>query len=237
MDKLILMVKGHEIWLEKTMVKDDDVEIGVYFGHMMKADGCPEVAKVLPSVYAPDGEKIPAVLAAKNEAIELKFKVGTPGYYTIMADLSPEIYSNTKKEGFKSGPKKMYNDAVYAGAWHQMAKAVVTIGENGGYIAGHTAGILDLLPGEITARVGTPLTLTVFYEGKKLEGAEVKAISKKEGKEMAVLVTDKDGVVNVPITEEGKWMFLVRHRDESKGVEDEFDEMVFVTTYTLEAVK
>lgn len=39
MDKLILMVKGHEIWLEKTMVKGDDVEIGLYFGHVMKMDG------------------------------------------------------------------------------------------------------------------------------------------------------------------------------------------------------
>ncbi|WP_269851608.1 hypothetical protein [Methanosarcina horonobensis] len=42
MDKLILMVKGHEIWLEKTLMKDDDVEIGLYFGHMMKPDAAPK---------------------------------------------------------------------------------------------------------------------------------------------------------------------------------------------------
>jgi uncharacterized GH25 family protein len=204
---------------------------------MMKMDGCPDVSKVSPSVYAPDGKKIPSLLGAKNEALELKFIADRPGAYTIIADLSPEIYSNTKKEGFKSGPKKMYKDAVYAGAWHQMAKMVLTIGENGEYNGGHIAGILDIFPSELTARVDKTLALTVFYEGKKLEGAEVKAISKKEGKEMAALVTDKDGVVNVPVTEDGKWMFLVRHRDESKCVKDEFDEMVFVTTYTLEAAK
>ncbi len=237
MDKMILMVKGHEMWLEKMKATGKDVEVGLYFGHMMKVDGCPDVAKVAPTVYAPDGKKVPAELKAKKESLELKFKADKPGCYTVMADLSPEIYSNTLKEGFKTGPKKMYKDAVYAGAWHQMAKAVVTVGTDGKYKADHIAGILDIVPKETTAKVGKPLELTVFYDGKKLPGAEVKAISKKEGKEMTALVTDKDGAVKVPITADGKWMFMVRHRDETKGVKDEFDELVFVTTYVLEAAK
>jgi uncharacterized GH25 family protein len=237
MDKMILMVKGHEMWLEKAKSKDNEVKIGLYYGHMMETDGCPEAAKIAPSVYAPDGGKVEAALKAKKDALEIKFKADQPGAYTIMADLSPVVYSNTKKEGFKTGSKKMYKDAVYAGAWHQMAKAVVTVGENGKYKARHLAGILDIVPKEAIAKVGKPLELTVFYDGKKLAGAEVKAISKKEGKETAAPLTGKDGVAKVPITADGKWMLMVRHRDESKGVKDEFDEMVFVTTYTLEATK
>jgi uncharacterized GH25 family protein len=235
MDKMVLMVRGHEIWLEASRLKDKNVEFGLFYGHNMAVDGCPEKKNIPPAVYDPDKKKFALEIKTKKDAYSMKFKADKAGYYTAVVDLSPETYSNTKKEGFKTGPKNMYKDVVYAGAWHQMAKTIFSVGKNGKYVAESVHGIFDIVPKDVVPKVGKDQELTVYYEGKKLPGVEVKAVSKKEGKEMAAVTTDKDGVAKVSIKAEGPWMFLARHRDPAKGVPDMYDEAVFVTTLTLEA--
>jgi len=237
MDNMILMVRGHEIWLEASKVKDRSVELGLFYGHNMIVDGCPDPKNLSPAVYGPEGEKIVPKVTSKKDVHSLRVKADKDGYYTAVVDLSPETYSNTRKEGYKSGPKSMYKDVVYAGAWHQMAKTIFAVGGSGRYRAEPVHGILDIVPGEARPRVGTVLELTVYFEGKKLEGAEIKAVSKKEGREMAEVTTGKGGVARVPINAGGPWMFLARHRDPGRAVPDQYDEAVFVTTLTLEAVK
>ena len=237
MDKMILMVRGHEIWLETSKAKDTNIELGLYYGHNMAIDGSPDAKNLVPLAYAPDKAKIQPEIKSKKDRHSLKFKADKAGYYTVVVDMSPEMYSNTKKEGFKAGPKSMYKDVVYAGAWHQMAKTIVGVGENGKYAAVPVHGILDIVPKDARPTVGKDLALTVYYEGKKLPGVEVKAVSKAVGKEMAVAETDKNGTAKFKITTEGPWMFLARHRDPKKGVADQYDEAVFVTTLSLDAVK
>jgi uncharacterized GH25 family protein len=236
MDKMILMVKGHEIWLEASKVKDKNVELGLFYGHNMAVDGSPDPKNITPAVYDPEKRMASPEIKSMKDMHALKLKAGKAGYYTVVVDLSPETYSNTKKEGFKAGPKNMYKDVVYAGAWHQMAKTIVGVGANGKYVAEPVHGILDIVPKEVKPKVGKDLELAIYYEGKKLPGVEVKAVSKKEGKEMAAVTADKDGIVKIPIKAGGPWMFLARHRDPAKGVPDQFDETVFVTTLVLEAV-
>ncbi len=235
MDKMILMVRGHEIWLEASKVKDKDVEVGLFYGHNMKVDGSPDPRNITPAVYSPDKNKFGLKVKVKKGSQSLKFKAGKAGYYAVVADLSPETYSNTKKEGFKAGPKNMYKDVVYAGAWHQMAKTIVAVGTGGKYVAEPLHGILDIVPRDPRLKVGNDLELTVYYEGKRLPGAEVRAVSKAEGKEMAAVTADKDGIARIPVSAAGPWMFLARHRDPAKGVPDLYDEAVFVTTLTLES--
>lgn len=235
MDKMILMVKGHEIWLEASKIKEKNVELGLFYGHNMAVDGSPDPKNITPVVYDPEKKALKPEIKSKKDEHRLKLKAEKNGYYTAVVDLSPETYSNTKKEGYKAGPKSMYKDVVYSGAWHQMAKTVFAVGENGKYKAEALHGILDVVPKEARAKVGKNVELTVYYDGKKLPGVEVKAVSKKEGKEMALITTDKDGVAKILVKTEGPWMFLVRHRDPSKGVPDQFDEAVFVTTLVLEA--
>jgi uncharacterized GH25 family protein len=237
MDKMIYMVGGHEIWLEASKIKDKNVELGLFYGHNMAVDGSPDPKSLTPVIYDPKNNKIAPAIKSKNNMHALKFIAEKDGYYTAVVDLSPQTYSNTKKEGFKTGPKSMFKDVVYAGAWHQMAKMVFAVGENGKYKPEPVHGILDIVPHDVKPKVGKILDLTVYYEGKKLAGAEVKAVSRKEGKEMAEASTDKEGVAKVLIKSEGPWMFLVRHRDPSRGVPDQYDEAVFVTTLALEAAK
>ena len=221
MDKMILMVKGHEIWLEASKIKDKNVELRLFYGHNMATDGRADPTKIAPTVYSPKKEKITPQVKALKESFTLKLMADGAGYYTAVVDMSPETFSNTKKEGFKTGPKSQYKDAVYAGAWHQMAKTVFAVGSNGKYVGEPIHGILDIVPKDAKPKVGNDLEMTVYYEGK----------------EMAAVTTDKNGVARFKITAEGPWMFLARHRDPSKGVPDQYDEAVFVTTLALEAAK
>ena len=237
MDKMVLMVKGHEIWIEKPKIKGNEVEFRLSYGHNMAVDGCPDAKSILSAVYTQDKTRIIPALKSGKSGHLFKFKALKPGVYTAFVDMSPAIFSNLKKEGFKDGPKRLYKDVVYSGAWHQMAKEIFTVGEDGGYKAETTHAILDIVPDGIAAKVGKDVVLTVYYEGKRLPGVEVKAISRKEGKEMASVTTDKDGMAKIPMTTDGIWMFIVRHRDPSKGVPDQYDEAVFVTTMTMEAIK
>jgi hypothetical protein len=44
-------------------------------------------------------------------------------------------------------------------------------------------------------------------------------------------------VAKIPIRADSRWMFLVRHRDPSRAVPEQYDEAVFLTTLAIEAVK
>jgi uncharacterized GH25 family protein len=234
MDKLVLMVGGHEIWLEASKVKASNAEVVLAYGHNMKQDGCPDKNRLQPMVFVPGGKRAEPDLKSVNEHYVMKFKGDKPGYYMPIVDLSPVILTNTKDKNFQRGPKNMYKDATYAGAYNQMAKTIIPMGDAGKYKPEHVHGILDIVPDRSSLEVGKTIDLTVLYEGKPLPGVEVKAVSKKEGKDMALVTTGKNGIAMMPIMVDGAWMFLVRYKDASKAVADQYDESVFVTTLTME---
>ncbi len=232
-NKMIRMVGGHEIYLEAVYVKDAKAEIILGYGHNMVLDGRPDADRVNVTMFGPDKKQSKLTLNDKDDHYTINFDCTKSGYYTIFVDLSPMVFSNTMKEGFKEGPKNMYKDVVYAGAWHQMAKTVIPGGKASAYTPEHMHGILDLIPKAAFLSKGADIELTVLYEGQPLPDAEVKAVSKQTGKEMALGMTDVHGIVRIPITSDGEWMFLCRHRDPSKAVEDKYDEAVFVTTLVM----
>lgn len=237
MDKMTLMARGHEIWLEASKSKARDLEITLSYGHNMKQDGCPEQNRLTPTVFGSGGKKLQPELKQVNEHFSLKFGCDSPGYYIPVVDMSPVVLTNTKEKSYQQGPKSMYKDAVYAGAFHQMAKTIILMGRAGRYQPEHVHGILDIVPDRPSLEAGKTVRLTVLYEGKPLPGIEIKAVSQKEGTDMATVKTDKNGVALMPVPASGRWMFLARHRDPSKGVPDQYDEAVFVATLTLEAKK
>jgi len=163
----------------------------------------------------------------------IKFEASKDGFYTAFVDMGATVWSQTK-EGYNEGPKFKFKDVIYAGAYHQMAKTIVAAGNPGEFRGLPLHGILEIVPKEPFGHVGEPMELTVLYEGKPLASADVKAISKREGKEMAVAKTDESGIARIPVSGDGQWMFLVRHSDPTKKISEEFDESVFVNTLVLE---
>lgn len=234
MDKMVLMVFGHEIWLEGQNGKGTKADIKLMYGHNMKTDGHVDAKRISSVVYGPGRKKIAPEIKSKTDHHIVTFTGEKPGYYIPVVDLSPLVISKTKKDEYKQGPRKMYKDIVYAGAFHQMAKKIIPIGDAGAYKARHVHGILDILPESPQLAKGKDISMTLLYEGKPVRGVTVKAISKEEGKDLATSVTDAKGIVKFPITRKGTWMFIARHNDPSKAVKDEYDETVFVSTLVME---
>ena len=230
------MVQGHEMWLEKANIEDGNVELVLLYGHNMRTDGTADPERIIPVVYSPDGITLEPALTSKEDHHLLTFQAEKEGHYTAIVDLVSVILSQTK-EGYQVGPRFKYKDVIYAGAYHQMAKRIVPIGDAGAYRGELVHGILEIVPKDIRCEVGSEVELNIFYEGKNLASAEVKAVSKKEGKEMARVITDENGIAKVPITGEGEWMFLVRHRDPTKKINEEYDESVFVSTLVMETAE
>jgi uncharacterized GH25 family protein len=228
------MVQGHEIWLEKPRREDTQVELSLVYGHKMHQDGVADVRRLRAFVYHEDGSSRELEIICENSSLMLRFIADRDGYYTAVADLGCIVFSQTK-EGYEVGLRSRFKDVIYAGAFHQMAKIIIPVGGIGRFEGKLEHGILEIVPKEPYCTVGREIALQVFYEGQPLAGEEIKAVSKREEKDMASVKTDEMGMARIKVTSEGDWMFLVRHRDPSKKVADEFDESVFITTLVMEA--
>jgi uncharacterized GH25 family protein len=228
-----LMMQGHEIWLEKSKAEGEDVELALIYGHNMRQDGIADAKRLKAFNYQPDGSKSDISLIPEENRYLLRFKADKNGIYAVVADMESSILCKTP-DGNKKGPRSQFKDVTYAGAFHQMAKILCPVGGDGEYDGQVVHGILEAVPGRSWFSVGSDAEMQVFYEGSPLASADIKAVSKKEGKEMALVKTNEQGKASIPITTDGEWMFLVRHRDPSKKVADMFDESVFVSTLVME---
>mgnify|MGYP000864006988 FL=1 len=233
-NKLALMIKGHEIWLGEAKANNSGAELSLFYGHNMKQDGSLDPKRITPLVYTPAGATLTPSLAPKEDHYMIKFSADGDGYYTTIVDLSAVVFSKTD-EGYQVGPRHQFKNVTYAGAFHQMAKHIIPIGKAGEFKGDPVHGILEIVPRDPMAAVGGEAELRVYYEGKPLPAAEVKAVSQKEGKDIWTMKTDEEGAVRGPIRSDGEWMFLVRHVDPTKKASDEFDETVFVNTLVMEA--
>ena len=231
--KMELMMQGHEIWLEKSKAEGEDVELALIYGHNMRQDGIADAKRLKAFNYQPDGSKSDISLIPEENRYLLRFKADKNGIYAVVADMESSILCKTP-DGNKKGPRSQFKDVTYAGAFHQMAKILCPVGGDGEYDGQVVHGILEAVPGRSWFSVGSDAEMQVFYEGSPLASADIKAVSKKEGKEMALVKTNEQGKASIPITTDGEWMFLVRHRDPSKKVADMFDESVFVSTLVME---
>jgi uncharacterized GH25 family protein len=231
-DKLALMARGHEIWLEQPKITEGTVEMDLVYGHNMRQDGVGDIKRLTPFVYLPDESRSTAVLSPGEARHKLSFKAEQSGYYTAIVDQGMVVISRTN-EGYNIGPKCQFKDVIYSGAFHQMAKSIVTVGQAGEYEGKIMHGILEIVPHKPFCSMDEDTELKVFYEGQPLAMAEIMAVSGKEGKEMALVKTDQDGSARITVTSEGEWMFLVRHKDPSKKLDEAFDESVFVTSLVL----
>ena len=92
-----------------------------------------------------------------------------------------------------------------------------------------------IVPENLCWEVGGEVKFRV--ERKTLASAEVKVVSKSEGKEIAQVVTNENGFGRFSITSEGEWMFLVRHRDPTKKSNRKYDESVFISTLVVKVSK
>jgi uncharacterized GH25 family protein len=232
---LARMTGGHEIWLERTGSRAAAVELGITYGDAMRADGDLDPDMVSAIVISPDGGKTSPGLIRKDGQLIFSMPAGSPGYYISCASLHPVTISVLRDEGCRLGPRRMYQNVLYAGAYHQMAKIIIPCGDPGEYRPRHVHGIFDIVPDTATLRAGRTIGLTLLYEGRPVPDAGVSVLSKARGWCTGSGLSDKNGIVRLPVPEYGTFMFLAQYRDRSKSSDNEFDETIFITTLVMEA--
>ncbi|AGB01913.1 nickel uptake transporter family protein [Methanoregula formicica SMSP] len=235
-DSLLRMINGHEIWLEVAQRADRGLDIEILYGDCMRTDGSIDMSRIVSRVFDPDGLEIIPEMKSVDTRHFLELKAVKDGYYTSFADLNPVLISISQTAGCKLGPRRCYDDIVYAGAFRQMAKIIIPFGNTGGAPPGHLHGILDIIPRSAHLVAGREIALSLVYEGNPVSGVCVEAVSKEQGRIAARGKTGADGIVCLPVSGPGTWMFLARHRDRAKSMADEFDETVFVTTLVMGTV-
>lgn len=225
---------GHEIWLGKARLDGDQAELTLFYGHNMRPDGSLDSKSIKPLIYKPDGSTIMPSLSSERDRHLLRFSCKEPGCYTAIVDHSPVFISQTK-DGYHIGPKFQFKDVIYSNALNPMAMRIIPVGDCHLDPNATLHRILEILPCEIEVFKGGDVVLRVFYEDQPLANAEVRAVSEIEGKQMFLTKTNDQGWAKIPLAVEGDWMFLVRHKDPTKKVSEEFDETVFLTTLVMEA--
>jgi uncharacterized GH25 family protein len=231
---LTRIMGGHEIWLGEARLNGDQAEVALIYGDNMRPDGSLDPKRINPTIYKPDGSTLKPAVSSEKDKHRLTFPCAGDGCYTAIVDLVPVIITQDK-EGYHIGPKYQFKNVTYSGAIIQMAKRILLVGEARPEPKEPVHGILAIVPRKLGFSLGEDAEIRVFYEGKPLAGADVKAVSEKEGKLMADTKTDDQGWAKIPLTVAGDWMLKVLHRDPTKKVNDEFDTTNFVTTLVIEA--
>ncbi|MBF0377479.1 MAG: DUF4198 domain-containing protein [Desulfamplus sp.] len=232
------VVRGHEIWLEHSnhpMIMGDEFECNIAFGHNMNRDGEAQIDKIKAAVYTPQSKKVDLQVFNKNDDLIINFKPVLKGNYTVTAEYDAGIYTVTE-DGWQRGPKKNYVNVKRSGYYYQYAKAVISgyEVEKASPVIGQELEIIPLNVGHY--HVEDVIKLKVFYEGTPLaDGILTAAVGGKHGKAVELPI-DKDGMISVSLDIPGNWMFKVRHSDKSKSAEDEYDEKVITTVFTLMGV-
>lgn len=165
--KLSLMAIGHEIWLGEAKTNGSGAELSLFHGHNMKQDGSLDPKRITPLVYTPAGSTLTPSLTPDEDHYKIGFSADGDGYYTAVVDLSTLVISKTD-EGHQIGPRHQFKNVTYAGAFHQMAKRVIPVGEDGEFKGDLVHGILEIVPRDPMAAVGGEAELKVYYEGRPL---------------------------------------------------------------------
>jgi uncharacterized GH25 family protein len=223
---------GHELWIDTPSLTADTVSCHLRYGHNMNVDGVAPKNYVNSIVYTPDDRSLRANEKLEKDGYLLSCKKTSDGDFTFYID-SSSVWCQDKNKKWTMGPKSSINDVTYSGAFQLVAKKIVPVNSAGMFMP-ISYSVLDILPEAREIRVGDSITFNVSYDGKKLNNSQMKAYCKEADVDRMVEISN--GKATTTIDHKGTWMFLVRLRDETKKVNEEYDETVFVTTLVMETI-
>ena len=232
------IVHGHEIWLEHDMQHvhiGETVECKVLYGHNMAIDGVADIEGVKAAVFNPLSEKHDLSAECEDDYLVLRFDPVHDGYHIVSVEYDAGIYTVTD-DGWHKGPKSDYQNVKSSGYYYQYAKTI---------ISGHGSKDLDPVIGhelEIIPidfrhyHAGEEIGLQVLYDGAALPEAVIIAAFSGNEDDAVEMTTDSDGNALIKLDKSGNWMFKVRHADQDKGIEGQYDEKVITAIFTVMGV-
>ena len=225
------MIYGHEIWLEGAEGGDGTVRVLGLYGHKLVPDKPMPTDYAIPALYDDNGLIEPPDRDIIDEPRGWEFEFPDKGADVYTLYVGTNAVWVTDDEGWHRGSKRDYSKAEYCGAFHMMAKRIISRdGKNPGEVM-HAE--LEILPEAATLKVGSKAVVRVLYEGKPLPNHKV-IVYNRSWEDLVSMKTDDKGVLSFDVKDAGTYAFITKYTDESK-CSDEFDETVYSTTLTLEA--
>ena len=224
------VIFGHEIWLENAVMNGDKFSSDLRYGHNMVGDGEVPEKYVNPTVFDKNGKPVQNIVERIPNGFKISFGNKGTMPYSMYIESIPVIWNVIADGTWKAGVKRDYTDVKTSASYQMYAKIIFADSEPPQV----EQAMLEIMPDKGKLCVDKDIGFTIKYEGRPLINKEVKMFCKESGEEI-FKNTDSTGKVSVKINKPGEWMFLVRHKDGSKCVENEFDESVFITTLVMRA--
>lgn len=217
------------------------------WGHALPADEMLDAESL--SGYesiAPDGTKT-ALPATGRSFQEAEIACEQNGVYQVAASRKPAVFTYVLNQSgqrvLRRGGKKEQGAAKidYAMRSHQFAKALIVVGEPAEWKNTPVGHSLELLPLDSPKdwQAGKTLRVQVLLLGKPLAGEILTGTYvgyRPQGAWCFAQETDREGIVRVPLTQAGTWVFRVRHRRvATESDRADFDFETYTATLTLEA--
>ena len=230
LEQLSKVYYGHEMWIDTPSATESTISCHLRYGHNMSVDGVAPKSYVNSMVYTPDGKRLKADETDETDGYLLSCPKDKDGDYSFYID-SSSVWCHDANNKWEMCPKSKMKGAAYSGAFNLVAKKIIPTNKDQEFVpVSHS--ILEILPGARSIKVGDKVEFNIIYEGSPLSGSKIKAYCRDAN--IDVMVDIADGKAMVPIDHAGTYMFLVRHRDETKRIDDVFDETIFVTTLVME---
>lgn len=226
------VIFGHEVWFgnAKSCFDTEEYCAELQYGHNMVHDKKAPKEYVNIVVLDNKGASIPVKIEEFDNGHRISFKGNGNAPYTMYNETLPVIWNLINDGTWKAGVKRDFTNIKNSATYQMYAKTVFS--KDAPSVLEQT--MLEIVPDTQILKVGSKATFKVLYEGKPLVGKKMKFYS-SQSKEEIFHDTDKDGMVSFDVNCPGDWMILMRFRDESKAVEDEFDETVFIMTLVMKA--
>ncbi|MCL6477201.1 MAG: DUF4198 domain-containing protein [Peptococcaceae bacterium] len=239
------VTKDYLVWLEPEHLHyhaGGAVQVRALWGRMMRREGEPGIKGWTCYALDPSGNELEAdVGRGEGNYRHVAFFAVREGIYNLVLEIDNGVYSLLPSGRWVEGPLSSHPGAVKGARYFQRARIAVPVGH---HIHGSLAGVkvpgLDIFSGELREyRLGDSIAVKVFFNGRPLPGAEVKATCHLytgteypwQGK------TGQDGTINFTFDQKGHWMFTCRYTDCEGRQEGRCDETVYTATFVVAGVR
>lgn len=236
--------RGYAVWLEPESLHYHTgiVQARILWGRMMRREVIADTGGWDCYALDPEGEVLEADIAPGEGTFhKAAFFARREGLYSLVLDNDAGVYSLLPGEVQACRPPGVKPEGDVEGVWYyQRARLTVPVGHHlHGRLESPGAAGLDVFCSEFREyRPGDSIVISVFYNGRPLAGAEIKATYHLyTGIEYTWRgITGKDGAAPFTFSDKGHWMFTCTHTgcaDSGAG----YSKTVYTSTFVVAGVR
>ncbi len=239
------VVRGYSVWIEPESLHyhaGSVVRARALWGCMMRRDGEADTGGWNAYALDPGGAVLEADIArGEGNLYKVAFFSGGEGLYNLVLENKAGIYCRLPGGEWTRGPRDSCPGAVESARFFQRARIPVPVGHHiRGRLESVSAFGLDVFSREFGEyRRGDSIVIKVFYNGRPLPGADLKAACHLfSGTEYPWRGrTSKDGEVSFTFPERGHWMFTCTLDDGQDGGGAGYGRTVYTSNFVVAGVR